>query len=66
MDGAVIEVNAAAGDTVKRGQILAVLEAMKMEHPLKAGVSGIVKEVLVNEGDQVKGRQLLIQLEASE
>jgi geranyl-CoA carboxylase alpha subunit len=60
MDGAVIEVNAAAGDTVKRGQTLAVLEAMKMEHALKADCDGTVDTVTVSAGDQVKRQQLLI------
>ena len=66
MDGALIALLVEAGQPVEQGQTLAVLEAMKMEHPLKAGVSGTVKEVLINEGDQVKGRQLLIQLEETE
>jgi len=66
MDGAMIAVLVEAGQPVEQGQTLAVLEAMKMEHPLKAGVSGTVKEVLINEGDQVKGRQLLIQLEEAD
>ncbi len=60
MDGAVIEVNAAAGDPVKRGQTLAVLEAMKMEHALKADCDGTVDTVTVSAGDQVKRQQLLI------
>ncbi len=60
MDGAVIEVSAAAGDTVKRGQTLAVLEAMKMEHALKADCDGTVDTVTVSAGDQVKRQQLLI------
>ncbi len=42
-----------AGDSVARGQRLAVLEAMKMEHTLRAPVAGIVKEVVVSEGSQV-------------
>lgn len=66
MDGALIALLVEAGQPVEQGQTLAVLEAMKMEHPLKAGVSGTVKEVLINEGDQVKGRQLLIQLEEAD
>jgi len=60
MDGAVIDVSAAAGDQVKRGQTLAVLEAMKMEHALKADCDGTVEAVTVAAGDQVKRQQLLI------
>jgi geranyl-CoA carboxylase alpha subunit len=66
MDGAMVDVMVSVGDRVEVGQTLAVLEAMKMEHPLKAGVAGTIAEVLVQAGDQVKGRQKLIQLLADE
>jgi geranyl-CoA carboxylase alpha subunit len=36
-----------------------------MEHPLKAGVAGTIAKVLVQAGDQVKGRQKLIQITAA-
>ncbi len=60
MDGAIIAVNVAAGDTVSVGQALVVLEAMKMEHPLKATVAGVVESVSCEVGQQVKTRQLLV------
>ena len=63
MDGAVIEVNVAPGDTVEKGQTLAVLEAMKMEHALKADRDGRVERVEARAGDQVKRQQLLIVVE---
>ena len=44
-------------------QTLVVLEAMKMEHPLKAGVRGIVTAVSCEAGQQVKSKQLLISVE---
>jgi geranyl-CoA carboxylase alpha subunit len=62
MDGGMVDVMVKVGDVVKVGQTLAVLEAMKMEHPLKAGIAGTITEVLVQAGDQVKGRQKLIQI----
>lgn len=62
MDGGMVDVMVKVGDVVEVGQTLAVLEAMKMEHPLKAGVAGTIAEVLVQAGDQVKGRQKLIQI----
>ena len=62
MDGGMVDVMVKVGDVVEAGQTLAVLEAMKMEHPLKAGVAGTISEVLVQAGDQVKGRQKLIQI----
>ena len=39
MDGAIVDVKVKVGDTVERGDVIAVLEAMKMAHQLKAGVS---------------------------
>jgi geranyl-CoA carboxylase alpha subunit len=66
MDGGMVDVMVKVGDVVEVGQTLAVLEAMKMEHPLKAGVAGTIAEVLVHAGDQVKGRQKLIQILAAE
>jgi len=60
MDGAIIDVLASKGDQVKKGQTLVILEAMKMEHPLKSDVDGVVESVNVVKGDQVKLRQLLV------
>jgi 3-methylcrotonyl-CoA carboxylase alpha subunit len=53
MPGKVIQVLVKAGDTVKRGQALAVLEAMKMEHTLSAPADETVESVGVSQGDQV-------------
>lgn len=60
MDGAIIDVLAKAGDTVTKGQTLVMLEAMKMEHPLKSDVNGTIESITVQAGDQVKIRQLLV------
>jgi acetyl/propionyl-CoA carboxylase alpha subunit len=53
MPGKVIQVLVKAGDKVKRGQVLAVLEAMKMEHTLSAPADETVESVGVSQGDQV-------------
>lgn len=63
MAGTVISVSVAPGDAVEKGQVLAVLEAMKMEHPLRAGVSGRVGAVSVAVGMQVKARQDVMEIE---
>ncbi|MBC3254131.1 acetyl/propionyl/methylcrotonyl-CoA carboxylase subunit alpha [Pseudomonas paralactis] len=63
MDGAIVDIQVSVGDTVTQGQLLLVLEAMKMEHTLKAGIDGIVKAVQVMAGDQVRNRQVLLQIE---
>ncbi len=61
MPGRIIDVRVAAGDTVTSGQLLMVMEAMKMEHRITAADDGVVSEVLVRIGDQVKrGAPLLV------
>lgn len=59
MDGAVVDVKVAVGDTVKKGDILIVMEAMKMEHALKAGADGTLESITARSGDQVKSKQVL-------
>jgi len=60
MPGKVVSVAVRAGEAVRRGQALAVMEAMKMEHTIQAPRDGIVGEVLVAAGDQVpEGSELL-------
>lgn len=63
MDGAIVDVLVAEGSPVSKGQLLVVLEAMKMEHPLKAGIDGVLKRLQVRVGDQVKNRQILLEVE---
>ncbi|MEM6587944.1 MAG: acetyl/propionyl/methylcrotonyl-CoA carboxylase subunit alpha [Pseudomonadota bacterium] len=63
MPGLVKWIGAEAGQAVERGQRLAVLEAMKMEHALLAASDGIVAEVLVAEGAQVSAGAALVRLE---
>ncbi|WP_062264783.1 acetyl/propionyl/methylcrotonyl-CoA carboxylase subunit alpha [Endozoicomonas arenosclerae] len=66
MDGVIIDVLAKPGDMVETGQTVMVLEAMKMEHALKARVSGTVETVSSTAGDQVKTRQCLMEITAVE
>ena len=62
MSGRVLAVLVQAGDAVSKGQPLAVLEAMKMEHPLVAQRDGVVERVGVRPGDQVASRALIVTL----
>ena len=62
MPGLVKQVRVRAGGTVRKGDPLAVLEAMKMEHTLTAPRDGSVAAVNVGEGDQVKDGDLLVSL----
>ena len=64
MPGSVVRVAVATGDRVEVGQVLVVLEAMKMEHSVIAGVAGTVTEVDVAEGDQVETGRILAVVEA--
>lgn len=56
MDGQVVAVAASVGDMVEAGELICVVEAMKMEHHIRADVAGKVTEVNVKIGDQVKAR----------
>ncbi|HEX7479153.1 MAG TPA: biotin carboxylase N-terminal domain-containing protein [Polyangiales bacterium] len=64
MDGSVVDVPVRPGDSVTRGQTLAVVEAMKLELRIAADMDGVVHAVHVQRGDQVKARQLLVELQA--
>ena len=59
MPGTVIAVLAAPGESVTVGQPVVVVEAMKMEHTLRASTDGVVTELLVQVGDRVALNQLL-------
>ncbi len=63
MPGLVKAMFARPGQAVHKGDRLAILEAMKMEHALLAARDGVVAEVLVREGDQVEAGAALIRLE---
>ncbi|WP_250460979.1 acetyl/propionyl/methylcrotonyl-CoA carboxylase subunit alpha [Microbulbifer litoralis] len=62
MDGCIVEMMAELQHPVRRGDTLAVMEAMKMEHPLKADRDGTVTAVSAAPGEQVRGGQLLIEI----
>jgi len=61
LPGVIIDVLCKAGDAVKKGQKLLVLEAMKMENAINAEKDGVIKELKVNKGDSVlEGADLII------
>ena len=66
MPGRVSLVAVEAGGDVAKGDTLAVLEAMKMEHRLIAARDGVVAEVLAREGDQVEAGAALVRLAETE
>ena len=63
MPGRVLSVFVAQGDSVKRGQPLLVMEAMKMEHRITAPADGTVTALKVAAGDQVANGATMIVLE---
>ena len=65
MPGKVVSFAVKAGDTVTKGQPLAVMEAMKMEHTIAAPVDGVVAELLYAPGDQVTEGAELLKLSAA-
>jgi 3-methylcrotonyl-CoA carboxylase alpha subunit len=66
MTGTVVQALVKAGEVVEKGQVLMVVEAMKMEHAIKAPTDGTVKEVLYGAGDQVADGAQLVTFEATE
>jgi 3-methylcrotonyl-CoA carboxylase alpha subunit len=66
MPGLVKSVSVSVGDSVKSGQSLCVLEAMKMEHSLTAPRDGVVETVGCQTGDQVQSGSTLLMLEPIE
>jgi acetyl/propionyl-CoA carboxylase alpha subunit len=66
MPGMVIKVNVAEGDAVSPGDSLAVVEAMKMEHEMRAATKAIVAKVHVKAGQQVDAFQPLVELKIIE
>jgi 3-methylcrotonyl-CoA carboxylase alpha subunit len=60
MPGKVVKVNVKSGSVVKKGSPLIIMEAMKMEHIIKAPHDGEIENVYFNEGDFVAGGKLLL------
>jgi glutaconyl-CoA/methylmalonyl-CoA decarboxylase subunit gamma len=62
MPGTILSIAVKAGDAVKKGQVLAVLEAMKMENEIVSPYDGKVVSVGVSKGDSVNPGDLLVQI----
>lgn len=63
MHGHIIDIMVDVGETVKEGDSMLILEAMKMENTLLAPKDGTVKSIRMNKGDTVEKGQLLIEME---
>jgi len=63
MQGSIVKVMVATGDTVEAGQTICILEAMKMENPITAGAAGTVTDLKVAAGDSVAGGDVICVIE---
>jgi biotin carboxyl carrier protein len=63
MVGKIVEVKVKVGDQVKEGDEIAILEAMKMEMPIHAPASGVVKELNISSGQAVQTDAVLAIIE---
>ncbi|MCB9680888.1 MAG: biotin/lipoyl-binding protein [Alphaproteobacteria bacterium] len=66
MPGAVVRVQVSAGDSVHAGQVLVVVEAMKMENEFKAPFAGVVASVEVAAGQAVESGAVLVVLDPAD
>ncbi len=63
--GKIVAIMASEGDEVEAGAVVIVLEAMKMQNEIKAGIDGIVKEVMCKPGERVEANMPLMEIEDS-
>lgn len=63
LPGKVLKIMTAAGKDVAIGEVLMIVEAMKMEHPIKASSAGLVKKIFFKENDAVKLGDVLIEMD---
>ena len=63
LTGRVVSVVVTSGSTVAKGDVLVVVEAMKMEHRMTAPRDGVIETVTVTDGDQVAQGDVLVRLE---
>ncbi|MDR1819271.1 MAG: sodium-extruding oxaloacetate decarboxylase subunit alpha [Methanobrevibacter sp.] len=60
MQGMLLKLKADIGDKVKKGDILAIIEAMKMENDIESSVDGVVENIFVTEGDSINAGDILM------
>ena len=63
LPGNVLRIEVSVGDTINENDVLLVIEAMKMETEIKSPFSGVVKSILVEQGEQIQTDQVLVEVE---
>jgi biotin carboxyl carrier protein len=63
MPGLILQIQTSVGAAVKKGEVLVILEAMKMENAIKSPVDGTIKAIPVTGGKSVEKNQVLVQFE---
>lgn len=61
--GKVIDIRVKVGETIRKGQTVAVIEAMKLENEIQSAYDGKVREIVVSNGSDVRNKDVLIVLE---
>ena len=63
MPGKIVKIDAGVGQSVSEGEVILIIEAMKMENPIASPIDGVVKAIDVSEGDAVDGGAPLFTVE---
>ncbi len=63
LPGTIFKMNVSIGDSIKMGDTLLIMEAMKMENNIQAEADGVVKTIMVKEGDAVLQDDILLELD---
>ena len=62
MQGTILKLKVKKGDKISKGDVIATIEAMKMEQEIKSDLDGVVNDIFIKEGDSVSSGDLLIQI----
>ena len=62
IQGNIVDIKVKVGDKVNKGDVVLLIEAMKLENEVNANVSGVVSEILVTKGQSVSNKQLLLKI----
>ena len=63
MPGLVLDIATKEGETVKKGDTLLILEAMKMENAIKSPTDGVIKNIAINKGEAIEKNQVILNFE---